>query len=500
METARVRGWFATLLALLLLVGLLACRLGSPQPTPGGAAVVPSPGSAPTPLPEPTTAPPPPGTPVDTAAPAQLIQPSDLVYVGAFRLPGGDTPPQTFAYGGNAMTFNPDGDPSNGDAYPGSLFVMGHDRQVGALPDGNQVAEISLPAPGMASDPADLPQADFIQTFHDVAAGHFTELEEIPKTGMQYLNHPATGPKIHLAWGQHLQSDEVASHAWFNPTLAAPDFRGTWFIGRQRLYSVNGYMFEIPASWADAHVDGRYLATGRMRDGGQGGMGPTLFAYRPWLPDGSAPASGTRLAETTLLLYASAEETEAVERSLNGYQHPDEWEGGAWLTTGSGKTAVLFAGTKGTGAKYWYGWVNPAGPDRPCVEVELAGNFTLCRLANGAPCPPEDLTGCAGHNDYRGWWSSRFTAQIILYDPADLAQVAAGRMEPWEPQPYATIDIEERLFHNPSGVDSDMLGTGVQRRNRIGDVAYDRAHGLLYILELFADGAKPVVHVWRVAG
>jgi len=37
-----------------------------------------------------------------------------------------------------------------------------------------------------------------------------------------------------------------------------------------------------------------------------------------------------------------------------------------------------------------------------------------------------------------------------------------------------------------------------QRRNRIGDVAYDRANGLLYILELFADGAKPVVHVWRV--
>ena len=145
-------------------------------------------------------------------------------------------------------------------------------------------------------------------------------------------------------------------------------------------------MFEIPAAWADAHVDGRYLATGRMRDGGQGGMGPTLFAYRPWLPDGSAPASGTRLAETTLLLYASAETTETIERTLAGYQHPDEWEGGAWLTTPlGGKTAVLFAGTKGTGAKYWYGWVNPAGPEQPCVEVELAGNFTLCRLANGAP-------------------------------------------------------------------------------------------------------------------
>jgi hypothetical protein len=513
METAKVRGRgrLAAFSILLLLAGLLACRLGTPQPAPETVPVTPTLSPAPseqvlTPSPQatkPSTRPPAASATATTAGASatQLVQPADLVYLGAFRLPGDETPPQTFAYGGNAMTFNPDGDlRSNGDAYPGSLFLMGHDRQVGALPDGNQVAEISIPAPGMAGNPADLPQADFIQTFHDVAAGHFTELEEIPKAGMQYLNHPATGPKIHLAWGQHLQSDDVASHAWFNPTLDAPDFRGTWFIGHQRLYSVNGYMFEIPAAWADAHAGGRYLATGRMRDGGQGGMGPTLFAYRPWLPDGSAPPPGTRLPETTLLLYASAETTETIERTLNGYQHPDEWEGGAWLTTPSGKTAVLFAGTKGVGAKYWYGWVNPAGPDRPCVEAEMLGDFTLCRLADGTPCPAEDLTGCTGHNDYRGWWSSRFSAQIILYDPADLAQVAAGRMEAWEPQPYATIDIDERLFHNPSGVDPDMLGTGMQRRNRIGDVAYDRAHGLLYILELFADGAKPVVHVWRVHG
>jgi len=43
-----------------------------------------------------------------------------------------------------------------------------------------------------------------------------------------------------------------------------------------------------------------------------------------------------------------------------------------------------------------------------------------------------------------------------------------------------------------------MLGTGVQRRFRLGDVTFDRANGLLYVLELFADGAKPVVHAWRV--
>jgi hypothetical protein len=159
---------------------------------------------------------------------------------------------------------------------------------------------------------------------------------------------------------------------------------------------------------------------------------------------------------------------------------------------------VLFAGTKGTGAKYWYGWVNPEGAEEPCIETEFVDQFNTCRLANGAPCPESDLGGCTGHTDYRGWWSSRFTAQFILYNPADLAKVAAGTIQPWEPQPYALIDIDEHLLMNPSGIEADMLGTGPQRRYRIGDVAYDRANGQIYVLELFADEARPVVHVWRV--
>lgn len=94
-------------------------------------------------------------------------------------------------------------------------------------------------------------------------------------------------------------------------------------------------------------------------------------------------------------------------------------------------------------------------------------------------------------------WGSRFDAQIILYDPSDLAQVATGAAESWDPQPYATIDIDDRLFLNTPVVKEGMLGTGDQRRIRIGAVAYDRVSDLIYVLELFADEARPVVHVWR---
>jgi len=432
-----------------------------------------------------------------------VIDPNRLNYLGAFRLPEGWDRPQTFAYGGNAMTFNPNGDVNNPDDFPGSLFVMGHDRiAYGDVPDGNQVAEVSIPMPVKSENISELNTADFIQDFADVTRGYFKDLEEIPKVGMQYLDTPITGPKIHLAWGQHLQPPEIPSHAWFDPDLSNPNLQGAWFIGDQNLYSVNGYMFEIPPEWAESYTGGKMLATGRMRDGGQGGMGPTLFAYRPWNADGSAPPSGTRLEETTLLLYENAYSTDEITRAMNGYQHPDEWEGGAWLTSPLGESAVIFAGTKANGEKFWYGYMHPEGPDKACVDAHVT-DFLTCRLADGGACGSSDMGGCCDEEigscvSMRGWWSNRFDAEIIFYDPADLAKVAEGEMEAWQPQPYAVLDIDEFLFFSPPEWDEILVGWGDQRRYRIGDVAFDRQNGLIYILELFADEAKPVVHVWQI--
>jgi hypothetical protein len=124
--------------------------------------------------------------------------------------------------------------------------------------------------------------------------------------------------------------------------------------------------------------------------------------------------------------------------------------------------------------------------------------FTTCWTAAGAPCPPADLTGCVGHNDYRGWWSASFAAHILFYDPDDLALVASGSAAPHAPQPYAVLDIDRYLLHNPGLVELEMIGTGIQRRFRLGETAYDRARALLYVLELFADGTKPVVHVFAL--
>jgi len=426
-----------------------------------------------------------------------LVQPRDFTYLGAFRLPGDEAKPRTFEYGGNAMTFNPEGDVS------GTLFIMGHDRQpYGGLPNGGQIAELRIPVPISTTTIATLNTAEFVQNFTDVFTGYFTNLEELPRTGMAYLNHASTGPQIHLSWGQHHQPDTATpSYAWFSSNLATPNVQGVWFIGTQDWYSLNGYMFEIPASWADAHTGGRYLGTGRQMDGGWGGMGPSLFAYRPWQIGGSPEVSGTHLAETPLLLYEDTQDNGDVVQgahTLVNHQHPDEWEGGAWLTTTSGKSAVIFVGNKGTGAKYWYGYRNPAGTELPCVNTQAASEFTACRMADGSACPPADMVECAGHTSAKGWWCAEFTPRFILYDPSDLAQVAAGTMDSWEPQPYAHLDVGAHIFDNPAGVDLEMLGVGVQRRYLFGGATYDRAAARLYVLELFADEGKPVVHVWQI--
>jgi hypothetical protein len=144
----------------------------------------------------------------------------------------------------------------------------------------------------------------------------------------------------------------------------------------------------------------------------------------------------------------------------------------------------------------------------PCVEAAAIGG-PGCFEADGTACALDPYyycrctrrgcdPDCVGE---RGWWTERWEGQVLFYDPSDFEKVAAGTMKPSEPQPYACMSIDTRLFLNtPAGAEGGM-GTGWQRRYRIGAVAYDGARNLLYVTELFADadgGDQPVVHVWKV--
>ena len=79
-------------------------------------------------------------------------------------------------------------------------------------------------------------------------------------------------------------------------------------------------------------------------------------------------------------------------------------------------------------------------------------------------------------------------SQLIFYDVDDLATVAAGEMEPWEPQPYATLELDPWLW----GV-SDS-----RQKHHVGAIAYDSVHRRLFLMEPLVDADRPLVHVWSV--
>ncbi len=399
----------------------------------------------------------PPTPPVLTITSGRL-QTSDLVYRGAFRLPASPDG-MGWEWGGDAMTYYPNGDPSGpADGFTGSLYGTGHAWN-------ESVSEIAIPIPRVSAgkNPEDLNRATTLQGFADVRGGLFNPLNEIIRVGIEYL--PAQGSqtsgKLYLAFGQHFQeggsAQLIPSHAWCELDLSHLNTRGPWWVDGENIYAVNDYLFSIPEDWADAYVGGRMLATGRYRDGGWSGQGPSIYAIAPW-DYGNPPAARTHIQPVALLQYDTSYDSDALfsgtARTMDNYHHSDTWTGASWLTDSSGRAAVVFAGTKGFG-DYWYGDING-----PCEDCALQ----------------------------RGWWSDRMDGQMIFYDPNDLAAVARGEMEPWEPQPYATMDLTPYLYRRSSA----------QEMFRVGAIAFDRTHGFLYLFETLADGDLPLVHVWKV--
>lgn len=381
------------------------------------------------------------------------LQPEDLTYRGAFRLPDvvGPSEVDTWDYGGHAAAYFPHGDPNGpADAFPGSIFATGHSWS-------HLVSEFGIPAPVISPTkrPEDLNTAVQVQAFSDIL--NVSNLE-IPRAGLAWL--PAQGAqtssKLYFCWGYHMQeAPPDLTHGWCETDLSAPRIQGGWYLeGRPdhiRNMSTNDYMCEIPSAWADLHTPGMRLATGRYRDGGWSGQGPALFAIGPW-NQGNPPPPGSALPNVALILYTPTYVDGAENHTMNGYHHSDEWSGAAWLSSGK-KSALIFVGTKGKG-NCWYG--NERGP---CLDCEN-----------------------------RGWWSDEFSGQILFYDVQELAQVASGSLESWKPQPYAVLEIDEHLFHISSS----------QQKHHVGAACFDPQNGNLYVFEPFADGEKPLVHLWQV--
>ena len=407
-----------------------------------------------------------------SGAGSALIRPEDLVYEGAFRLPG-ESGGSNWEYSGYGMAYYPGGDPQGpADGHPGSLFVIGHDHH-------QLVSEVSIPVPVLSAgkNPGALHTASTLQGFHDITGGRAGRLE-IPRADLEYLP-PQGGQKtgkLHFCWGQHFEFERAPTHGWSELDLSSPRTAGLWRLGDYTNYVTNDYLFEIPEEWAARNTPGLRLATGRFRDGTWGGLGPALLAYGPWNEGNPPPPGATLQRVTPLILYGKpvrgAAELDVSDRMrMRTFSEADEWSGGAWLT-GGGKAAVILVGTKALG-KTWYGFANG-------VVYPTSGDPGE-KIPEVPPWP----------HDQRGWWSEDIAAQILFYAPDDLAAVARGAKRPWEPQPYASMNIDKYLFD--PGFDHAR-----SKRALLGDAAFDRSRGILYLVERRADGDKSLIHVFRI--
>ncbi|HPG39924.1 MAG TPA: FlgD immunoglobulin-like domain containing protein [bacterium] len=390
--------------------------------------------------------------------PHSVINPSGFEYLGAIALP------EDFSWGGEAIAYNCDG------GQTGSLFVTNVNQYENGL-----VGEVILPEPVISTQKNvdDLNVAAMLHQPVNIRPANINSWDfvDIWRTGLEYI--PEEG-RLYSSWSIHYTVTEGknASISCCNAAdLSAGTKYGAWYVGNAGEppldAMMNDWLFSLPKSWADAHCSGRNIVTGRCRDGGLSGLGPTLYAIAP--VGATPPAANSELAFTTLLEYGPGTATDNYHfpNSIDGYKLNDDWREAIWLNAGT-QTAVAIAGKKGLGHN-WYGyngeWMqfNWVIADVPHPEAEF---YTT------------DPNG-------KGWRSHNYQPMILFFDPTDLAKVGDGLMNAWEPQPYAALRIPKNLF----------FGSFAE----IFSAAFDFEKSILYIAEMVAElDGRIVLHAWKV--
>lgn len=374
---------------------------------------------------------------------------NDFDYVGSFRLPNEHSNSYQWEYGGLGLAYRPDGDPSSNDAFPGSLFSVGKLAENNVK---NFVSEFSIPQPIISANLDNLNTAKTLQPFNDITGGYFDSTlaghQLLETTGLCYLDAqgPQTASKLYWSfWSSYNVGDEdLPSQGYSDIDIAQPNAQGVWKLSGYHSKYASGYLFDIPSYWSNKHIDGNRLAVGVVREGGKYSRGPAMFTIAPYNYSSSNPPQDGKLPTTPLIFYNTDHD------NYPDYVENDNWEGGAWITT-TNKQAVVFVGSK-------------------CGGPSCYGTGEHC----GDSC-----------NSYKGYHCYPRIPQIVFYDVSELEAVAAGIKEPWDPQPYATLDLREIIpFYHTCSITSG--------------IAYDRNNHLLYLIQRGIDAEKPVIHTIRV--
>ena len=352
---------------------------------------------------------------------ADALDVSRIEYQGAFKLSG------AYSYGGHGSAYYPDGNPTPDPGEgPGSLFVLGHTWN-------NNIGQVAIPTTlGKLSDGATvatLTQArDLVPPTNanpPYAPGHAGGIEYVyGDSHLYFCTHPNGSPS---GVQTDLDGKIGGNNVQYSYVAGPPEVESDWYnLSGVDQRSIGDSICSIPSDWSTAAgipdqfvaMSGTWMPYSR---------GPRLYAYDGDSPvdhDGN-PATHKQAAATKLIEYGGA-------NVMTDWDRDDSWQGVAWLES-AGQGAVVFAGTK-------------------------------------------DIT-----NDGDSSNPDTLHAALLFYDPGDVYAAVTGG-NPYDPQPYAMLDVQDLLFKD----------------FRFDSVAYDRERNLLFAIDR-KDSNPQVVYVWKIA-
>lgn len=366
---------------------------------------------------------------------------SDLVYEGAFRLPSVDEG-DSFSFGGKPLAYNPDNN---------SLFVGTHS---------GKIAEVTIPEPAKAALSA-LPSSSYLQAFSDPAAGRMKDVAEegVSLGGLLVYERQLLGTGVIYYDANNTQT---VSHFARPLLLGEPSAPKMVRVGQSgRTGFVAGYMATVPPEW-QSRLGGPAI-TGQccLPIMSRTSLGPAAFVFDP-----AEVTAGKSAAAEPLLYYPKDHPTLGNWEASNPTYGGTMQLGGAALINGT-RTA-LFAGRNGLG-EFCYG--------HGTSDESLHGK----RGPDGETQCFDPTTTDKGQHAYP------YRYQFWAYDLSELAEVRAGRRDPWEVKPYGVWPFE-LPFPEP--------------QVKVGGVAYDPARQRVFVAQMQADrdgyAHRPLIHVFRV--
>jgi len=472
------------------------------------------------------------------------LYPADINYSGSFKPPSGERNGTDYGYANYAS--------------------LGWDRSKGKLLAGGSTVDSPskveiLTVPTLVTNhsflAANLNAATVDTAFTDPTGGMQTPgVSGRVKSDIMFLEHQGNQTTDKYYWMTTFQydvgNDTGGAFGWSETDFSSA--AGKWRLDGVNTAMWSQYLFEINNTWADTHIDGKYIGMGRQR--GNNSLGPSLYAVAPWEDNnGLAPADQAALAFESLINYPA-------DHVMESYSYADNVTGqdAAWITVGSKQAFVVlvskyFVGSDGA-TKFWESQVANGGVSYKymCRNLEAEGRLTADISASSMSIPVTDASqyprkgllelypeyilydGVSGNNllvtqrGARGTTPTAFTAAgnignparpvsvdaldygpvsggpsstialpiLMFYDVDQIAEIAAGTRASWDIQPYTYMLLDNLFFRSQSRFQSAIYYSDT---GNVG-LAYDSINNRLFVAEYGAFGAEPfpIYHVLNI--